>query len=105
MRNGIYGLFMDAKEFFSNGVNGVTVLLIISIIISCAWNYKIEKEIKALSVKQQSNQVALMNEIESNRKKIHFRYFNLTKSIEDIAGVQIDTKDGSVIRHIKSVKE
>ena len=33
------------------------------------------------------------------RKKIDHRYFNITKSIEDVHNVDIDTKDGHVIRY------
>lgn len=40
----------------------------------------------------------LSNEILDVKKKVHFRYFNLTHSLEDIHKVKINTKDGRLIK-------
>lgn len=99
MRNGIYGLFADVKEFFNQGMNGILTILIICMVLIIGYNYKISSDITDLRRNQESNQAEIIKEIENNRKKIHYRYFNLTKSLEDINNVEINTRDGSVLRH------
>lgn len=42
----------------------------------------------------------IMNQIKKAEKKVDFRYFNLTESIKEIHGVNIDTQNGHVIRLI-----
>lgn len=46
----------------------------------------------------------LNNAIKKAEKKVDYRYFNLTRSIEDVHNVEIDTKQGRVIRHIQTAK-
>lgn len=43
----------------------------------------------------QINQI-IIKEIKSVEKKVDFRYFNLTRSLESIYNIEIDTKDGRV---------
>lgn len=38
----------------------------------------------------------IITDIKKVEKKVDFRYFNLTRSIQDIYGIEIDTKDGRI---------
>ena len=80
-------LFIDLKDFLSNEVNRVFVAVVIigGILIYQQFNHNMET---------QKAEMALMNAIEKSEKKIDFRYMNLTRSLEDIHKVEIDTKDG-----------
>ena len=44
-------------------------------------------------IESYNNVIAELNKVE---KKTDFRYFNLTRSLEDIHKVEIDTKDGRI---------
>lgn len=40
-------------------------------------------------------------QINAVKKRVDFRYFNLTRSIEDIHSVEIETKQGRIIKHFE----
>ncbi len=46
----------------------------------------------------QSDVTQFNEEIKDIKKKVHFRYFNLTRSLEDIHNVKINTENGHVIK-------
>lgn len=60
------------------------------------WPMRTEKAIKSAHNYNMNAQKELMTEIKTNRNKIHFRYFNLTRSLEEIHNVKIDTKNGKL---------
>lgn len=97
MRNGIFGLFSDVKNYLSEGINFVTLLLIILIITMLSCFYQMNKRIDDLK----QDIITVEKEIKINRDKIHFRYFNLTKSLEKIHNVEIDTHTGEIKSIIK----
>lgn len=71
-------LFSDTKEFLSDKVNRLTIsVLFLSFMTVCGFFYLNAKVEKCIA-------------------KVHFRYFNLTRSLEDIYNVKIDTKDGTL---------
>lgn len=82
-------LFIDLKDFLSNEVNRVFVAVVIigGILIYQQFNHNMET---------QKSIAALIEAIEKTEKKIDFRYLNLTRSLEDIHKVEINTKDGRV---------
>lgn len=84
-------LFIDLKDFFSNEVNRVFVAVVIigGILIYQQFNHNMETQ-KATT--------ALMNAIDKTEKKTDFRYLNLTRSLEDIHKVEINTKDGRIVK-------
>lgn len=45
-----------------------------------------------------SDIAVLKTEISEVKKKVHFRYFNLTNSLEDIHKVKINTENGRIKR-------
>ena len=71
-------LFSDTKEFLSDNINRLGVLVVLLCVINVSGFYVIEKELKECT------------------KTVNFRYFNITRSLEDIHNVKIDTQDGSL---------
>lgn len=71
-------LFSDVKEFLSNGINRLSIVVAALCIINLFGYYE------------------LHNQIDTCISKIHFRYYNLTRSLEEIHNVEIDTRDGSL---------
>ncbi len=80
MKN-LFRLFTDTKEFLSNDINRIFTGVIILCLINVGGLFY------------------LSNRIENCTNKVHFRYYNLTKSLEDIHNVEIDTRDGRIIPH------
>lgn len=74
----------DVKRFVKNKLNIIYLLQIVSIFLI---GFMI---------------IMTSNAIKSAEKKIDFRYFNITRTIEDIHNVDIDTKTGKVIPRIKA---
>lgn len=78
-------LFTDVKDFLSNELNRIFVaILMLCVLVGCG-QYRTEKYLAGIKA-----------DILKNRDKIHFRYFNLTKSLEGIYKVAIDTKNGEI---------
>lgn len=71
-------LISDAKEFLSDNINRFGILVVLLCLINVCGFYVIEKELKECT------------------KTVNFRYFNITRSLEDIHNVKIDTQDGSL---------
>ena len=84
-------LFTDIKNFIKYVQKKSYVLQIISLIVLILICYRQEVIY--------TNILKNLSEIE---KKVDYRYFNLTKSLEDIYNVEIDTYKGRVIRQIKA---
>ncbi len=71
-------LISDTKEFLSDNINRLGILVVLLCLINVCGFYVIEKELKECI------------------KTVNFRYFNITRSLEDIHNVKIDTQDGSL---------
>lgn len=84
MKN-LFRLFTDTKEFLSSEINRVFVVLVFLCLVNITGFYM------------------LNNQIEDCTNKVHFRYYNLTKSLEDIHNVQIDTRDGRIIFNPRTI--
>lgn len=88
-------LFTDVKEFLSNEINRVfvaLVFLIFVVIIASYLQYKANNEI--------------LKAIKNCEKKVDFRYFNMTRTLEGIHNVSIDTKTGELkIIHHKATNQ
>lgn len=78
-------LISDVKEFLSDSVNRVWVLVLLLFIINICGLYRISGQI---------------NEC---HRDIHHRYFNTTRSLEQIHNVQIDTRDGSLKFNLRAL--
>lgn len=86
----------DVKDFLCNEVNRVFVFVILLCILVCYCQVRTEKQIKKVYNYNVRAKKELLTEINTNRDKIHFRYFNLTRSLEEIHNVKIDTKNGKL---------
>lgn len=75
----------------------IIVILLLSIIvlqITLILNFINQKSV--CITKYDIQQVS--NEVTEVKKKVNFRYFNLTHSLEDIYNVKINTENGRVIK-------
>ena len=86
----------DVKDFLCNEVNRVFVFVILLCILVCYGQVRTEKEIKKVYNYNVRANKELLTEINTNRDKIHFRYFNLSRTLEEIHNVKIDTKNGKL---------
>ena len=78
-------LFSDVKEFLSNEINRLTVIVLV-LCVGCGYGfYKTHEQI-----------TSVQESVKKCEKKVDFRYFNLTRSLEDINHVKIDTKNGRI---------
>lgn len=98
MKNYLGFLIGDAKEFLCNATNRVFIAVILVGVLVCYSQFRTEKLIRAMENINVKNNKEVLAEIKTNRDKIHFRYFNLTRSLEDINDVEIDTRSGEVKR-------
>lgn len=98
MKNYLGFLIGDAKEFLCNETNRVFIAVIAVGLLICLCQLRTERELKRVYNFNAKAEKKLLTEIKTNRDKIHFRYFNLTRSLEDINGVEIDTRSGEVKR-------
>ncbi len=83
----------DAKEFMANETNSLLIWIIIINVVVCLW---IHHEINNVKLIMQSNNSKLIEQIEKVDKKVDFRYFNTTTSLEEIHHVKIDTRTGEL---------
>ncbi len=86
-------LFSDTKNFMMNEVNRVFVLVIAMFIV---FGIFLHFEITSLKKQNRENTAELLDLINKTNKKIEHRYFNTTKSLEEIHKVKIDTKTGEI---------
>lgn len=96
MKNYIGLLVCDAKDFLSDAANRVLVAVIVLCFAVCYCQVRTEKAIKRVYNYDVKAKKELLTEIKSNRDKIDFRYFNLTRTLEDLHNVKIDTHYGRV---------
>lgn len=96
MKNYIGLLVCDAKDFLSDATNRVFIAVIVLFLAVCYCQVRTEKAIKRVYNYDVKAKKELLTEIKTNRDKIHFRYFNLTNSLEDIHNVKIDTLNGRI---------
>lgn len=87
MQNGMSGLSSDLKEFFDNGINRLTVIVLLFALAILATG--ITTNVNICQLKK-----LVQTESKNTRNSVHFRYFNLTNSLEDIHRIKLDTKDG-----------
>ena len=87
-------LFSDTKNFMANEVNRIFIGFLL---VSIVFFYFVHIDIKHLEQLSNTRQIELQNQIEKLNKKVDFRYFNTTRSLEELYGVSIDTRTGDII--------
>lgn len=81
-----------ARNFFANALNIVLIVCIVNTVFSVlAYRQALvnKKEIRKIEERAELSHVDI-------KKKIDHRYFNLTKSAEEIHGVKINTLNGEL---------
>ena len=96
MKNYLGMLICDTKEFLRNETNRVFVAVVCLCLLVCYFQIRTEKAIKRVYNYDVKAKKELLTEIKTNRDKIHFRYFNLTTSLEELNNVKIDTLNGRI---------
>lgn len=97
---------LDSKKVMSTELkkldaitNLLNILICLFIIITSVQSVTIYKIYKNQTNNISSEEVAsLKKDIEDVKKAVHFRYFNLTNSLQDINKVKIETKHGRVVK-------
>ena len=96
MKNYLGLLIGDAKEFLCNETNRVFIAVIIIGLAVCFCQIRTEKAINKVYNYNVKAKKELLTEIKENRKDVHFRYFNLTTSLEELNNVKINTLNGRI---------
>ena len=86
-------LFSDTKNFIVGEFNKTSIVFIILFTLFCIF---VHFEIRSIKVELNKKNTEITQEISNINKKIDFRYFNTTRSLEDIHKLKIDTKTGEV---------
>ena len=89
-------LFKDVKNFLCNEVNRVFIAVVMVGLLVCYNCLRVEMLFYELKQTNANNQKELLEADKKIISKVHFRYFNLTKSLEEIHNVKINTKDGKL---------
>ena len=86
-------LFSDTKNFIVNEFNKTSIVFFILLII---FSFFIHFEIRSLKNEIKKGNAEIMEAITKVNNKVDFRYFNTTRSLEDIYNLKIDTKTGEI---------
>lgn len=85
-------LFDEASAFLGNEINRVLVFLTIILVVIISLSIILFSKLESIQ-----NAVIINNsDIKKVEKKVDFRYFNLTNSLEDVFSIDIDTKTGNI---------
>lgn len=96
MKNYIGLLICDAKDFLSDTTNRVFAATVALCLLVCYCQIRTEKAIKRIYNYNVKAKKELLTEIKTNRDKIHYRYFNLTRTLGELHNVKIDTLNGKI---------
>lgn len=82
-------LFSDVKGFLGDSINRILLFEIVLCVLIAFFGFYLLKRID-----NAENQILLS--VQKAEKKVDFRYFNLTRSMEEIHNVKIDTYRGQL---------
>lgn len=82
-------LFSDIKRFIKYIQKKSYVLQIITLVLFIGF-----------AIYQVNINNIVLNQIKKAEKKVDFRYFNITRSLEDIHSVEINTRSGKITKSI-----
>ena len=88
MEDVVYLIEKSIKKVLSDKINRLTLVVLICFGILLFHLIKLRKEIREISTHQKKTE-----------QKVDFRYFNTTRSLQDIFNVEIETKQGRVINN------
>ncbi len=80
-------LFSDVKSFIKYIQKRSYVLQTVTLIF-----------VLSFGIYQVNMNNTILKQIKKTEKKVDFRYFNTTRSLQDIHSVEIETKQGRVVR-------
>lgn len=91
MEDVVYLIEKSTKQVLSDKINRLALIILICFGILLFHLLKLREEVKAIS-----------NHQKETEQKVDFRYFNTTRSLQDIFDVEIETKQGRVINNTKT---
>lgn len=86
-------LISDAKDFMANSLN---CLIVWVLLLTIASSVCVHFEIASLKNTIKSENQKLSTEIDNVRKRVDYRYFNTTRSLEDIYDIKINSQTGEL---------
>lgn len=96
MKNSFGMLISDAKDFLCSEANRIFVAVLICGTLICYFQYRTECILASMQTQNKIDNQRIISEVKTTRDKVHFRYFNLTKSLEEIHNVEINTLNGKL---------
>lgn len=93
----------NLKVIFDEKTNVIIALLLIALGLNIFAIFEIINVKKISDDNFQNLEKFIDKRCEDVDDKVDFRYFNLTRSIQDIHGVNIDTRKGNVVSRFKIV--
>lgn len=89
-------LISDAKLFMANELNRVLVFLFLFASIFLVVEILEFREIRRIKSFISLNSKNIETDFDKTRKKIDYRYFNLTRTMEETYNIKVDTKTGEL---------
>ena len=93
----------NLKVFFEEKTNVIIALLLVMFGLNIFAILEVQNVKKNSDDNFKNLEKFIDKRCEDVDDKVDFRYFNLTRSIQDIHGVNIDTKRGNVVSRFKIV--
>lgn len=91
MEDVVYLIEKSTKRILCDKINRLTFIMLMCFLVLASYTLKLHKEVQELSL-----------HIRETEKKVDFRYFNTTRSLQDIFNVEIETRQGRVIKVAKN---
>lgn len=92
MKN-FFMLISDAKDFMANEMNRLFIWVLVLNIINLGFIHYEVKSLKELQVKENQK---MLEQLAHVRKRVDYRYFNMTRTFEDLYKIKINTLDGEL---------
>ena len=86
-------LISDAKDFMANEINRLFVWVLVLNIVTMTFVHFEVKSIKEFQLKENEK---MLEQLVHVRKRVDYRYFNMTRTFEDIYDIKIDTGSGEL---------
>lgn len=86
-------LISDVKDFMANEINRLFVWVLLLNIITLGFVHYETKKIREFQIKENQK---IQEQIVHLRKRVDYRYFNITRTFEDLYKIKIDTGNGEL---------
>ena len=91
-------IIADIKKCIKTSINALFLFILTISIVNFFMLLDVRNKIQEEINENRITQKNIIEEIQTNRKKIHYRYFNLTNSLESIYDIKLNTYNGKIER-------